>query len=176
MKILTILVFILLLSACIFSPYEYVDMDDSNRPNLENGDTLLFTDSEGEVDTLVLFIRNDYDHYDDDYHEFMNLKYNIICNGILDSLIFYVQLNIAINGAKIGSDGHYFDKLADKAIAYEQFGQIYFDVIEFEMPESYEYGGEIHAIDSPFENLWYSKKHGIVRYDMKDGESYKLVE
>ncbi len=163
MRILAILVFIPLLSACIFSYPEYEDMDDSNRPLLENDDTLLFTDSEEKIDTMILFIRSDYWRHDRDYIEFMDIKYYLSYNGNSDSLIFFITLGTGINSVGIGK----FDKISDKAIAYEQFGHIYFDVIKFEMPEKY---------DSPFENLWYSKKHGIVRYDMKDGESFRLVE
>jgi hypothetical protein len=62
--------------------------------------------------------------------------------------------------------------------SYQQNGHIYPDVYTFEMDTvtAMENWDTTMNLFPDVRKVWYSLSRGIVRYDMKDGESYRLVE
>ncbi len=86
---------------------------------------------------------------------------------------YYDKIVFGYNGLLIG-----IIKFNQSTDSYQQNGHIYPDIYTFEMDTvtAMENWDTTMNLFPDVRKVWYSLSRGIVRYDMKDGESYKLVE
>jgi hypothetical protein len=168
------LIFLLIpfLSSCGEDHYDNIPEDQ--KPKLTNNDTLLFVDSlTSKVDTFHIRFSIYYDISDSRYYtELIDLGYNLI-NTIKDVNSFYVRQHYKGAFVYVNSINNYdrieFNSNQTKPAQQDLLvrGVMY--------PSTYVLNQYRFDTDTLPKTVYYSLKHGIIRYDYADGRKYELV-
>ncbi len=176
---------VLPLMALMISCEDHYDIQEKSMPIIQDDDTLGFVNSMGEIEYFDIKKYGGYEPTDNRYDEYCHMFYNKLVN---DSLLFgYFSVNIYTMGVN--------PKSVYESINIEHFTSYYFKWFDTtEEAKTYNQNGhlytDIYVLDSlnsknndlyPTENVnitkvWYSLKHGIIRYKTKDGDDYKLKQ
>jgi len=162
---------------------DYYDIQEKSMPLIHDDDTLGFKNSIGDIEYFDIKKDREYEPTDNRWDEYCNLFYNKLEN---DSLLFgYFSVYIFTQGINPQSvyesivtelfTYYYFNsfKTTDEAKTYNQDGYLYTDIYIFDSLNSK--NNDLHPIeDAKINKVWYSLKHGIIRYITKDGDDYKL--
>ncbi|MBN2766187.1 MAG: hypothetical protein JXR27_07405 [Paludibacteraceae bacterium] len=164
------LIFLLIpfLSSCWENHYDNIPEDQ--KPELVNNDTLLFVDSlTNIVDTFNIYFSNYYDISDSRYYtELINIGY------ILNNQNSFYTIRQHFKGIFIGVntktyDPIYFEENKPKPAQQDLL------VRGVTYPNTYVLNQYRFDTDTLPKTVYYSLKHGIIRYDYADGRKYELV-
>jgi len=167
------LIFLLIpiLSSCWEDHYDNIPEDQ--KPALVNNDTLLFMDSlTAKIDTFKIYFSDSYDISDSYYYtEITQVNYNLK-NLIKDHSGFDIWQHfkgISVSIYAKNYDYIYFEENKSKLIQKDMLvrGVIY--------PNAYVLNQYRFETDTLPKTVYYSLKHGIIRYDYADGRKYELV-
>ncbi|MBN2766189.1 MAG: hypothetical protein JXR27_07415 [Paludibacteraceae bacterium] len=168
------LIFLLIpfLSSCWENHYDNIPEDQ--KPELTNNNTLLFIDSlTNTVDTFQIRFSIYYDISDSKYFtELIDLGYNLI-NTIKDINSFYIRQHYKGVFVYVNSINNYdrieFNSNQTKPAQQDLLvrGVMY--------PNTYVLNQYRFETDTLPKTVYYSLKHGIIRYDYADGRKYELV-
>ena len=180
--------------SCIFySQDKQVEkLDEKYSPTLSDEAMFVFRSNKLKQDSLFYkFNKSDILIHDNKYYEVFEILY---CSEDIKST--FLTNNSEVYCLRIYIGGYIYDKLGMTLVTKidnVDLGEIYFN----ELPGSYQQNGHIYPDVYTFEmdtatamenwdttmnlfpdvrKVWYSLSRGIVRYDMKNGESYRLVE
>jgi hypothetical protein len=185
-----VLISFIIIASCIGD--DKVDkLNEKYIPELSNNDIQFYKSTENSTDTFYISINQYQDLISDNHYcEVVSIYYsnenvdNPDLPGLYQSVdffhiwivSFYDRIVMAYNSLDNVSFEHMeFNQSSD---SYHQNGHIYPDVYTFEMDTvtAMENWDTTMNLFPDVRKVWYSLSRGIVRYDMKDGESYKLVE
>ena len=170
MKLLTYLLILSLiaLQGCFYISEKQVEkLDKRYIPELGDEGFLIFKSNQLNKDTFYIdYSKEEALIADNEYYERVNIDYrkenvdffNINIQTYYDDKIF------------LNSFGHIDFNQPLKS--YRQNGHNYPDVFIFETVTE----NRADSRNTDVRTVWYSISRGIVRYDMKGGESYKLIE
>lgn len=170
------LIFLLLsvLTSCEFNKYYYDDIPEDQKPTLVNNDTLLFMDSlTAKIDTFQINFSIYYDISDSRYYtELIDLGYNLR-NTIRDINSFYIRQHYKGAFVYVNSTNNYdrieFNNSQPKPTQQDMLvrGVMY--------PSAYILNQYRFETDTLPKTVYYTLKHGIIRYDYADGRKYELI-
>ena len=159
------------LSSCWEGGYDNIPEDQ--KPELVNNDTLLFMDSlTNKIDSFQIFFSDYYEISDSRYYsELINIFYTKINNTLN-----YSKSHISQGSVSIGMyiNGQNYDKIvinADQTNITKR--DITFRGVLY--PSTYVLNQYRFDTDTLPKTVYYSLKHGIIRYDYADGRKYELV-
>ena len=167
------LIFLLIpfLSSCWEDHYDNIPED--KKPELVNNDTLVFVDSlTNTVDTFQISFRNYYEMSDSKYYsEIIDLLYNSN-NEIQEFNGFRIREHfkgVFVHIQAKDYDYIYFEENKPKPAQQDLLvrGVMYSNTYVL---NQYQF-----ETDTLPKTVFYSLKHGIIRYDYADGRKYELV-
>jgi hypothetical protein len=166
-----ILLLIPILTSCWEGGYDNIPEDQ--KPELVNNDTLLFVDdSTSKVDTFHIRFSIYYDISDSRYYtELIDLFYNSN-NKIQEFNGFWIRQHfkgVFVQSHTKTYDYIYFEENKPKPAQQDLLvrGVMY--------PNTYVLNQYRFDTDTLPKTVYYSLKHGIIRYDYADGRKYELV-
>ena len=166
-----IFLFIPFLSSCWEDHYD--NIPENKKPELTNNDTLVFMDSlTNTVDTFQISFRNYYEMSDSKYYsEIIDLHY-ICTNHIKVISGFWIRQHFKaafVHNHTKTYDPIYFEENKPKPAQQDLLvrGVMY--------PNIYVLNQYRFETDTLPKTVYYSLKHGIIRYDYADGRKYELV-
>ncbi|MDA3820656.1 MAG: hypothetical protein PF590_09375 [Candidatus Delongbacteria bacterium] len=147
---------------------------DYARPVWDDGHIVVFLNSNiNEFDSLI--INKEYRwETSDNYHEeycYLHYKYPMADTAKFTIKIQIEKALVYDNSVDIPDYLFYFDQ----GKTYNQSGYVYDDVYKLRFDTIQEYYGTIYHHNPELREVWYSLKHGIIRYTTKDGEDFNLI-
>jgi len=192
-KIWLALISFIIIASCIWDDDSYIS--EKHKISRSDEEIVTFKNNEDAVDTFRLTVSYDMEHYIDlKYHETGFIYYDPIsysdyfnnCDFTIFQTIHEITVTMYLDdysGISTGIGGVYYQKgynseKPKNVTSYQQNGHIYPDVYTFEMDTAtaMENWDTTMNLFPDVRKVWYSLSRGIVRYDMKDGESFRLVE
>lgn len=172
--------FAILLNSC--EKATYYNISEENMPILEDGDTLVFIDSLKNTDTFFIRKHCDHEQWDNSFEEYCYFYYDKKVNDSIEDSFF----DLFIYCGRTWENEFY-----EHAIIYTEPCYDFKVLVSSKSPFTYVQNGYIYTdnylLDSIYDSrcytenngpkilkVWYSKKHGIIRYKTKDGDDYKL--
>ena len=189
-KIWLALISFIIIASCIGD--DKVDkLDKKYIPELSNNDIQFYKSKENSKDTFYISINQYQDLiWDNHYLEVVSMYYSkkIVDNPEIlpfqenidffriSVVAYYDKIVLGYSSLDFISLGNV--KFNQSTDSYQQNGHIYPDVYTFEMDTTtaMEDWDTTMNLFPDVRKVWYSLSRGIVRYDMKDGESFRLVE
>jgi len=192
-KAIIIICSLMIVSCIFYSQEKQVEkLDEKYSPGLGDDELFVFKNNKLKQESLFYkFNKSDILIHDNKYYEVFEILY---CSEDMEST--FLINNSEEYCFRIYIAGYIYDKLGITLVSkydnvtlgensfyeipgsYQQNGHIYPDVYTFEMDTvtAMEDWDTTMNLFPDVRKVWYSLSRGIVRYDMKDGESYKLVE
>jgi hypothetical protein len=188
-----LLIFLTINFSCVFPTQQETVMriDTKFKSQLVDYQKAEFISNKQNSKLLTVFVVFGENHqHGNIYHEECRIYYSR--NGEYVSYLYnpenmfsvgqdYSDIVLFTNTAKpasLGVKSYAESENISKTISYQQSGHVYPDVYVFEMDTVLEMADWDTTMNlfPDVRKVWYSLSQGIVRYDMNDGESYKLVE
>lgn len=144
----------------------YFNIPENEKPNLKNNDTICFTDTNQNTDTFLVKLSDKYEVSDKRYfHEVILIQYkNINPSGLIRE--FYVEHR---SSTSIYVDSYYFPTI------YKNNPLINLDIRGGNYSSVYK-NESLNFPDSIPKIIYYSHKHGIIRYDFSNRNYYEISE
>ena len=143
------------------------------KPELNNNDTLFFRDSlNNKVDTFLIdlsYLQLDSDGYN--YSEHLRMNYNMLNKHITIKRFWISQGSKAVT---VSLDKYYYDRI-EYTVVQSNLTKHNMFVRGVLYPDTYDLKQYHFETDTLPKTVYYTLKHGIIRYDYADGRKYELI-
>lgn len=161
---LTLITVFLLLNSC--AKKKYTDVPQSQRPTLENNDSLFFYCNNGiDIDTFVISTYTYYEGHDKQYYrEFISLNYRHV-NNKTNTIVFSIGQSADNTVINVNRAVTQISNNKDTSMNFVINGENYASIYKKELD---------NYLDSIPRTIYYSQTLGVVRYDYSDSLFYEI--